>query len=74
MRALPVPFWRHGLAPPPRTSTPGLGLVGPGSGSGELGGDHLVQHGHVGLDPEHLGIELDFALAELTVGRRTSDL
>ena len=51
-RARPVPFWRNGLAPPPRTSARVLVDWVPDAGGGQLGGDHLVQHGQVGLDAE----------------------
>ena len=63
-RARPGPA---GALLPPRLGTaaadfgPLLGLVGPRPRSGQLGGYHLVEHSHVRLDPEYLGVELDFA-------------
>ena len=60
-RARPVPFWRNGLAPPPRTSARVLVDWVPALVPGELGGHHLVQHRPVGLEPEDLGRQVDRA-------------
>jgi hypothetical protein len=48
--------------------TTGLGGRGAGSGTGQLGGDHLMENGEIGLDPEDLGVELHFALGRAIGG------
>ena len=42
-----MPFWRYGLAPPPRTSPRVLVSCGAGAAAGQLGDHGLVQHGLV---------------------------
>src|SRR5205807_2340876 len=49
------------LASAPPDLGPGKGAVRPGPRRGELGGDHLVHHGHVGLQPEQGRVEVDRA-------------
>ena len=39
----------------------GLGALRAGPAGGELGGDDLVHDGHVGLDAEHVVVEVDLA-------------
>ena len=60
LRALPGPAGALLLERLPAAAGhlgPGLGALGPGPGRGQLGGDDLVQHRHVGLDAEEVGVE-----------------
>ena len=54
-RARPVPFWRHGFRPPPRTSLRPAGRVRARAPVGQLAHHRLVQHRHVHRAAEHLG-------------------
>ena len=60
-RARPVPFWRYGLLPPPRTSPRVFVSCVPRSAAGQLGGHDLVQDGRVDRRGEQLVGELDGA-------------
>ena len=49
------PLLAEGLGPTAPDLGPGLRRLGAGSGGGQLGGHHLVEHGQIGLDPEDRG-------------------
>ena len=54
-RARPVPFWRHGFLPPPRTSPRVLVECVPARMARQAGDDHLVHQRHADRRLEHVG-------------------
>src|SRR3954466_11908129 len=62
-RARPVPFWRHGLAPPPRTLPRGLGQWGPWRGAASPGPADSRTRGPLNGAPNAASSSLTFAEA-----------
>ena len=57
-RARPVPFWRHGLMPPPETGQSALRAL---TAVGQMVLYDVVNDSLIGLDPENGIRELDLA-------------